>query len=192
MNLLIVTPKELSNFAALAALLNHNLKFKKPDTIYCRFHAGEIESILNQKVLPDTESTIITHCIEIINTNSNEIPPVASEKLTAHKVYYTPLITLKNLKRGENFDLYIGRGTIFGNPYSRADGFSKSECIHNHKYDFEFNLLHKVHEIKSKLDTLTVEKLGCHCSPSPCHGDTYIRYANRLKPIYKTPPKNYF
>ena len=79
-------------------------------------------------------------------------------------------------KYRENFEVYIGRGSPFGNDYSHIAHSmatnkvaTREEAIRKHKNDLLMNpeLMVKVRkELKGKI-------LGCFCKPEKCHGDTY-------------------
>lgn len=80
----------------------------------------------------------------------------------------------------EPFDVYIGRGSIWGNPYSHKEGTmaehvvgSRSEAIK--KYE-EYLLSND--DLMKKLPDLKGKTLGCWCFPSSCHGDILLKYAN--------------
>jgi len=89
-----------------------------------------------------------------------------------------------NKDKGEKFDVYIGRGSSWGNPYAVGFGASpgeeqndREEAIRKFKYDFEKDFLKK-----SKEDALELKGkiLGCHCKPLACHGDVLAEYLNSL------------
>lgn len=80
----------------------------------------------------------------------------------------------------EEFDVYIGRGSRWGNPYSHKVGTlaehvvgSRQEAIQK----FEEYLLSN-EELMGSLDELKGKILGCWCKPKACHGDILLRYAN--------------
>ena len=82
-------------------------------------------------------------------------------------------------KRDE-FDVYIGRGSRWGNPYSHKEGTlaehvvgSRTEAIQK----FEEYLLSN-QDLMSSLEELKGKTLGCWCKPKSCHGDILLRYAN--------------
>jgi hypothetical protein len=76
----------------------------------------------------------------------------------------------------EKYDVYIGRPSKWGNPYSHIFGKgipvkNREEAIQRYK-DFitegaGCHLLRDLHELKDKI-------LGCWCPPLPCHGDVLI------------------
>jgi hypothetical protein len=80
----------------------------------------------------------------------------------------------------EEFDVYVGRGSKWGNPYSHKEGTlaehvvgSRSEAIQK----FEDYLLSN-EELMESLSELKGKTLGCWCKPKSCHGDILLRYAN--------------
>lgn len=80
----------------------------------------------------------------------------------------------------EEFDVYVGRGSKWGNPYSHKEGTlaehvvgSRSEAIQK----FEEHLLSN-QNLMSSLEELKGKTLGCWCKPKSCHGDILLRYAN--------------
>ena len=80
----------------------------------------------------------------------------------------------------EEFDVYIGRGSRWGNPYSHKVGTlaehvvgSRTEAIQK----FEEYLLSN-EELMRRLPELKGKTLGCWCKPKSCHGDILLRYAN--------------
>jgi hypothetical protein len=79
-----------------------------------------------------------------------------------------------NKKLNEPYDIYIGRGSIWGNPYiigqdgDRDDVISKfTDYLYSNK-----ELLSKIHILKGK-------RLACFCKQKrkfvACHGDVYVR-----------------
>jgi len=89
-----------------------------------------------------------------------------------------------NKDKGESYDVYIGRGSDWGNPYAVGFGASpgeeqndRDEAIRKFKYDFDKGYLKS-----SKEDALKLKGkiLGCHCKPLACHGDVIAEYLNSL------------
>jgi hypothetical protein len=78
----------------------------------------------------------------------------------------------------EYYDVYIGRPSIWGNPFILGENcFTRKECIRKYKEWFLKNeyLLSKVHLLEGK-------RLGCFCVPDKeCHGQVFIDYLNKLK-----------
>lgn len=80
----------------------------------------------------------------------------------------------------ESYDICIGRGTKWGNPYShlpnsRAEFIctSRNESIMKYK-EWILNqpdLMDSLHELRGKI-------LGCYCKPKSCHGDILVSLVN--------------
>lgn len=82
-------------------------------------------------------------------------------------------------KYKDNYDVYIGRGSKWGNPYSHKVGTKASFLVSNRKqaiisYEKYLlsgcgrHLLNDLHELKDKT-------LGCYCKPKECHGDILVK-----------------
>lgn len=83
----------------------------------------------------------------------------------------TTVVNLKNSK----YDIYIGRGSVFGNPFRMYKEEQRIEVIEKYKQYFykrittDENFYHDVCELKGKI-------LGCYCKPLACHGDIIVQY----------------
>lgn len=75
----------------------------------------------------------------------------------------------------ENFDVYIGRPSKWGNPFKidEANGETREKVIKQ----FEEYLL-KNEMLLREVRTLKGKKLGCSCAPMACHGDVLLKYAD--------------
>lgn len=69
-------------------------------------------------------------------------------------------------KNKEEFDVYIGRGSKWGNPFVIGMSGSRKQVINMYREYIlsKPELLEDLHELKGK-------RLGCYCKPLPCHGD---------------------
>ena len=72
------------------------------------------------------------------------------------------------------YDVYIGRGSKWGNPFIEGPDGTRSEVIA--KY---LDYLLDSPELMDALSELIGKKLGCWCSPKPCHGDVLAEMAVR-------------
>lgn len=81
------------------------------------------------------------------------------------------------------YDVYIGRGSKWGNPYSH---------LPNTKAEFKTETREEAVEMYRKwlitqpdlvgcLRELKGKTLGCFCKPKRCHGDILAEIANKLK-----------
>lgn len=109
------------------------------------------------------------------------------------------MTTVVNLNNDE-YDVYIGRGSIWGNPYSHKEGTlalykvsSRSVAIKM----YERYILEN-YELLDHLSDLVDKRLGCFCKKQgrniECHGDILKRLVeiyenehdiNRIKQIYE-------
>jgi hypothetical protein len=80
------------------------------------------------------------------------------------------------------YDIYIGRGSKWGNPFSHMDGTkakykveTRGEAIEKYREWImqQPELLNSLHELKGKT-------LCCFCKPKPCHGDILAELADNL------------
>ena len=71
--------------------------------------------------------------------------------------------------RKERYDIYIGRGSIWGNPFKIGQDGDREEVIKKYRNYIKNKpyLLNRIHELKGKT-------LGCFCKPKACHGDVLI------------------
>jgi len=82
-----------------------------------------------------------------------------------------------NIDKKHDFDVYIGRGSGFGNPYAIGEeGDDRDEVIRKFKYDFDRDYLKD--DFKQRLLKHRGKKLGCHCKPMSCHGDVLVEFLN--------------
>lgn len=77
-------------------------------------------------------------------------------------------------KRTANYDVYIGRGSKWGNPFTLADYDNNRELV----LKLYNQWLHDNKKLLSQLGELTGKVLGCYCAPKKCHGDLLARMSN--------------
>ena len=79
-------------------------------------------------------------------------------------------------KRGR-YDVYIGRGGPWGNPFQIGRDGTRAEVITKYRAWITSNdrvavaLRANVHRLRGKV-------LGCWCAPLPCHGDVLAELAD--------------
>jgi hypothetical protein len=96
------------------------------------------------------------------------------------KVIPVQLATVANKDRGEPFDIYIGRGTVWGNPYPIGPAGDREEVLRKYRYDFDRRLLRFFEDEENNVKKIFGKVLGCHCKPAACHGDILAAYVNSL------------
>ena len=76
--------------------------------------------------------------------------------------------------RNDKYDVYIGRGSKWGNPFKIGRDGDREEVIDKYrKYIINKpELLDRLKELKGKV-------LGCFCKPKACHGDILIELINK-------------
>jgi len=85
------------------------------------------------------------------------------------------MIKIVNLNN-ESYDVYIGRGSKWGNPFKIGPDGTRLQVIE--KYEkwlmTQQHLLDSLHELNDKT-------LGCYCHPLPCHGDVLKKIVHLRK-----------
>lgn len=72
-------------------------------------------------------------------------------------------------KKTSSFDVYIGRGSKWGNPFRMKSENQRGEVIE--KYE-EYA---RQKFSKDELAILVGKRLGCFCKPRKCHGDILVK-----------------
>ena len=81
---------------------------------------------------------------------------------------------LLNIRHGKA-DVYIGRGSPFGNPYVLGVDGDRNEVIRLYRIYF-YDKIMRDSKFRLDVEALRGKKLGCHCHPMPCHGDVIVEY----------------
>lgn len=68
------------------------------------------------------------------------------------------------------YDVYIGRGTKWGNPFVIGKDGDRKEVMRLYEIYARNNpeIMESLHELKGKV-------LGCSCKPKECHGDILVK-----------------
>ena len=77
-------------------------------------------------------------------------------------------------KYREAYDVYIGRPSQFGNPFSVKE-YGREGCIARYKEYFYKRIKEDV-KFKEEVLKLKDKVLGCFCKPLACHGDVIKEY----------------
>jgi hypothetical protein len=83
--------------------------------------------------------------------------------------------TLVVNKRRDSFDVYIGRGSEFGNPYQIGPNGTRDEVIEGYRSHFR-EKLRADPGFHDRVMALKGKRLGCFCKPLACHGDVIKEY----------------
>lgn len=73
-------------------------------------------------------------------------------------------------KNREEWDVHIGRGSLWGNPFVCG---TREEVIEKYRVRLDFGIDTGRITLK-QLAALDGKRLGCTCKPKPCHGDVLV------------------
>ena len=76
--------------------------------------------------------------------------------------------------KGELYDVYIGRPSIYGNPFKIGRDGDRAEVIEKYRQW----LLAQPDLVAHVRRELRGKRLGCWCAPKPCHGDVLAEIAD--------------
>lgn len=165
----------------LSNLTGYHLAFLSDDNEFVSRYSSSDSRILDSLLRVDEKQIEqgITHAIIFNdrNTYRNLIGDIKKRGIES-RVIDTGLTKVANIDRGEKYDIYIGRGSKWGNPYAIGfDGDDRDEAIRKFEYDFQRGFLKFTKEDVLQLKGKT---LGCYCKPAACHGDVLAEYLNSL------------
>lgn len=76
--------------------------------------------------------------------------------------------------RNARFDVYIGRGSKWGNPYRMGNKATREFVIAKYRE----RMLKRPDLMEACRRELKGKVLGCYCKPQACHGDVLAEIAN--------------
>lgn len=85
--------------------------------------------------------------------------------------------TVININHGDPFDVYIGRPSIFGNPFFLRREADRDACLARYRAYFLHRIGHDT-EFRKAVRSLRNKRLACHCAPKKCHGDVIAEWVN--------------
>lgn len=84
--------------------------------------------------------------------------------------------------RKEKYDVYIGRPSKWGNPYSHLETSTgkfkvatRQEAVDRYR---EWIMAPEQATLRAQIKTLKGKALGCYCKPKACHGDILAEMAD--------------
>lgn len=83
-----------------------------------------------------------------------------------------------------HYDVYIGRPSKWGNPFSAKEHGRKQAISLFKDYLYDCIKTGKITE-EELLRELDGKILGCWCSPSHCHGHVYIEVIQKIKMYHR-------
>ena len=81
-------------------------------------------------------------------------------------------------RRDEEFDIYVGRPSKWGNPYIIGRDGTRLQVIEKYRQHIQSSRL-----LMMCIPELVGKKLGCWCKPLPCHGDILVDLAEKYRSI---------
>lgn len=77
----------------------------------------------------------------------------------------------------EPYDVYIGRPSLFGNPFSHLEkSLARFRCSSREEAISRYEeWVREQPSIMEKLSEIAGKTLGCWCFPNSCHGDVLIK-----------------
>jgi|HubBroStandDraft_1064217.scaffolds.fasta_scaffold107949_2 hypothetical protein len=83
------------------------------------------------------------------------------------------VLTKKQLKGSVPNSTYIGRPSMWGNPFVIGKDGTRAEVVERYE-----RRLRRRPRLMARLDRLRGRHLVCWCAPLRCHGDVLLRLAN--------------
>lgn len=109
--------------------------------------------------------------------NIKEVENQSEELINIDDDVKTRVVNIKH----DKYDVYIGRGSPFGNPFSIPKDGDRDEVIRKFQ-----DYLNSNEKLQRKVLQLRNLRLGCHCTPLNCHGDVIAEFIeNHNRKIYK-------
>jgi hypothetical protein len=71
------------------------------------------------------------------------------------------------------FDVYVGRPSLWGNPFLEGQDGTREEVIAKYAVWIQTQPV-----LLAQLPALKGKRLGCWCAPLPCHADVLARLAD--------------
>lgn len=99
------------------------------------------------------------------------------------------MVTVVNKYKSE-YDVYIGRGSRWGNPFSHMPETKASHKVETREEAVSCYKEYLWHQMKegfvthADLLSLDGKRLGCFCAPQACHGDVIAAAVKWIKSRY--------
>ncbi|WP_207816532.1 DUF4326 domain-containing protein [Pseudomonas sp. 50_B] len=145
-------------------------KYSKSKVLHVRQFGSDIEALkeVTHAILFQDEER---NCFFILDNDLRE-------KEIPTRIINLKITKVSNKDNGDSYDVYIGRGTLWGNPYQMGKEGTRDEVIAKFAYDFEKRFLKLPEKFDENIEKLRGKTLGCHCKPAACHGDVIANYLN--------------
>jgi hypothetical protein len=87
--------------------------------------------------------------------------------------------TVVNRKSGAHYDVFIGRPSVFGNPFRIGEHGNRVQVIEMYE-QYARQRLKEDAQFREAVKGLYGKRLGCYCVPLKCHGTVLARLAEEL------------
>jgi len=81
----------------------------------------------------------------------------------------------------EKYDIYIGRPTLWGNPFIIGKDGNRDEVVEKFEYWVRNSNNDQAIFIRNNIHNLYNKTLGCWCKPHACHGDILVKILNEYR-----------
>lgn len=88
------------------------------------------------------------------------------------------LTTVVNIRQTKNYDVFIGRPSVYGNPFRIGPDGTREEVMEKYEKYFNYRMTHDL-LFRAAIHKLSGKVLGCYCKPLACHGDIIAEYLNK-------------
>lgn len=177
-------------FLCYAKFKRHLDRLLKPEDIiiYKEDPQSMIGRYLNEEdrysvVLSDTHVELYKYFTQAIlfedqNAVFSALPRMEEADI---RVHYIPLALTKVVNKYKaSYDVYIGRGSEWGNPVAITEDVSREDAIEAYETSFYDAIEAGREDVLAALETIKGKTLGCFCKPQACHGDVLADYLNGL------------
>ena len=87
------------------------------------------------------------------------------------------ITTVVNIRHTKVYDVYIGRPSLYRNPFKIGPDCTREESIARFSSYFYRRITHDL-MFRAAIHLLTGKVLGCYCKQLACHGDIIADYLN--------------
>ncbi|MDN5540093.1 DUF4326 domain-containing protein, partial [Comamonas sp.] len=144
---------------------------------YCNDNGLDLIEISESTELPSQFS----HAILFEDRDSySDLKASFRESNIPTRVVPLKLTLVVNRDKGDDYDVYIGRGSSWGNPYRIGHDGDREEVIRKYDYDFQRKFLRAFDNFEENSKKVKGKILACHCKPYACHGDVIAKFFNSI------------
>lgn len=80
-----------------------------------------------------------------------------------------------NKYKSDRYDVYIGPGSPYGNPYVIGMDGNREQVIRKYS-EYFYKRIESEPSFRLRVESLRGKTLACFCKPKACHGDVIIDY----------------